>query len=97
MNGAPAQTRTPQSAQAQTSQPAQAQTPQPAQTRPRAEDTGRTTGAAASAGVSGHSPVLAGKRLGFLLHLDSDRDPAESYREGIALAPHAEQLGYDSG
>lgn len=43
------------------------------------------------------TPVLAGKRLGFLLHLDSDRDPAQSYREGIELFRYAESLGYDSG
>lgn len=36
-------------------------------------------------------------RLGFLLHLDSDRPPAQSYREAIELFAVAEQLGYDSG
>ncbi len=41
--------------------------------------------------------TLAGKRLGFLLHLDSDLDPAESYRQAIGLFQWAEELGYDSG
>ncbi len=36
-------------------------------------------------------------RLGFLLHLDGDLSPAESYREAIALFVHAEELGFDSG
>lgn len=41
--------------------------------------------------------VLAGKRLGFLLHLDSDLSPEESYRQAIELFVWAEELGYDSG
>ncbi|MEQ7737574.1 LLM class flavin-dependent oxidoreductase, partial [Escherichia coli] len=41
--------------------------------------------------------VLAGKKLGFLLHLDSDLSPAESYRQAIELFVRAEELGYDSG
>ena len=47
--------------------------------------------------TTGPSRVLAGKKLGFLLHLDSDRHPAQSYREGIELFEYAESLGYDSG
>ncbi|MFF1831405.1 LLM class flavin-dependent oxidoreductase [Paenarthrobacter sp. NPDC058040] len=43
------------------------------------------------------APVLAGKQLGFLLHLDSDLDPATSYRQAIELFQLAEELGYDSG
>ena len=41
--------------------------------------------------------VLAGKRLGFLLHLDSDVDPATAYAQAIELFRFAEDLGYDSG
>jgi alkanesulfonate monooxygenase SsuD/methylene tetrahydromethanopterin reductase-like flavin-dependent oxidoreductase (luciferase family) len=41
--------------------------------------------------------VLAGKKLGFLLHLDSDLSPAESYRQAVELFVWAEELGYDSG
>ncbi|MFK4761517.1 LLM class flavin-dependent oxidoreductase [Microbacterium sp. ZW T5_45] len=41
--------------------------------------------------------VLAGKRLGFLLHLDTDEDPATSYAQAVELFQHAESLGYDSG
>ncbi|WP_045739636.1 LLM class flavin-dependent oxidoreductase [Actinoplanes rectilineatus] len=36
-------------------------------------------------------------RLGFLLHLDRDLSPAESYRHAIELFQLAEELGYDSG
>ncbi|MFT4259990.1 LLM class flavin-dependent oxidoreductase [Microbacterium sp.] len=43
------------------------------------------------------SAVLAGKRLGFLLHLDGDLDPASSYAQAIEIFQHAEALGYDSG
>lgn len=63
-------------------------------------DTTRTSTDDAAHSASAESAprqVLAGKRLGFLLHLDSDRDPAESYREGIELFRYAEELGYDSG
>ena len=40
---------------------------------------------------------LSGKRLGFLLHLDGDQEPAVAYRQAIELFQWAEQLGYDSG
>jgi alkanesulfonate monooxygenase SsuD/methylene tetrahydromethanopterin reductase-like flavin-dependent oxidoreductase (luciferase family) len=40
---------------------------------------------------------MAALRLGFLLHLDSDRPPAQAYREAIDLFVAAEELGYDSG
>jgi alkanesulfonate monooxygenase SsuD/methylene tetrahydromethanopterin reductase-like flavin-dependent oxidoreductase (luciferase family) len=36
-------------------------------------------------------------RLGFLLHLDDDLTPAESYRQAAELFVAAEELGYDSG
>ncbi len=36
-------------------------------------------------------------RLGFLLHLDHDVDPARAYREAVDLFVAAEELGYDSG
>lgn len=49
------------------------------------------------AGTSAGPGVLAGKKLGFLLHLDSDLSPAESYRQAIELFVWAEELGYDSG
>ena len=41
--------------------------------------------------------VLAGTRLGFLLHLDGDLDPATSFAHAIELFAWAEELGYDSG
>lgn len=37
------------------------------------------------------------ERLGFLLHLDADQDPAAAYRDAIGLFQAAEALGYDSG
>jgi alkanesulfonate monooxygenase SsuD/methylene tetrahydromethanopterin reductase-like flavin-dependent oxidoreductase (luciferase family) len=36
-------------------------------------------------------------RLGFLLHLDGDQEPADAYRQAIELFQVAEALGYDSG
>ncbi|PTT63770.1 LLM class flavin-dependent oxidoreductase [Arthrobacter sp. HMWF013] len=48
-------------------------------------------------GGGGGQGALAGKKLGFLLHLDSDLSPAESYRQAIELFGWAEELGYDSG
>ncbi|WP_112134516.1 LLM class flavin-dependent oxidoreductase [Glycomyces dulcitolivorans] len=36
-------------------------------------------------------------RLGFLLHLDGDQEPARAYRDAIELFQAAEELGYDSG
>lgn len=41
--------------------------------------------------------ALRGKRLGFLLHLDGDLDPAVAYRHAIELFQWAEELGFDSG
>lgn len=43
------------------------------------------------------SGVLAGKRLGFLLHLDGDQEPALAYRQAGELFQWAEELGFDSG
>ena len=42
-------------------------------------------GLTAQGDVPPSSGVLAGKKLGFLLHLDSDLSPAESYRQAIEL------------
>ncbi|GAA2985625.1 alkanesulfonate monooxygenase SsuD/methylene tetrahydromethanopterin reductase-like flavin-dependent oxidoreductase (luciferase family) [Microbacterium terrae] len=54
-------------------------------------------GAPATASVAQPAGVLAGRRLGFLLHLDADVDPATSYAHAIELFAWAEELGYDSG
>ncbi|MGO2660293.1 LLM class flavin-dependent oxidoreductase [Mycetocola reblochoni] len=41
--------------------------------------------------------LLEGKRLGFLLHLDAEQDPASAYAHAVELFQYAEALGYDSG
>ncbi len=52
-----------------------------------------TTSAGIGVGLADGRPF----RLGFLLHLDHDVDPARAYREAVDLFVAAEQLGYDSG
>lgn len=49
------------------------------------------------AAATARTGVLAGTRLGFLLHLDGDQEPAIAYRQAIELFQWAEQLGVDSG